>query len=271
MVILAVVSDLHVNSTVALSPAKLELDDGGTYSPSKLQRWINGLWADYWQRVDELKAQHSADVVTILNGELADNNRHATTQLISRNPADQVNAALMVLEPVKAVSDEIIVTRGTAAHVGPSSSMDEDLAKSIATVRNAENGTASWWTWHGTIEGVRVDAAHHPGTGSARPWTAGGAAIRLAHMVAERYIRRGMLPPHLVLRGHNHRPEDSGRNVRHTRAIINPAWQGPTDFGSRLGGELLPVGGHIFGLHDGRIVLDEAVHHEIPLKGWKPL
>lgn len=269
MVILAAVSDLHTNSTIALCPNKVNLDDGGTYTPSKLQKWINGLWADYWQLVDRLKSEHHAEVVTIINGELADNNKHGTTQLISRNPADQVKAALAVLEPVRAVSDQVIVTRGTAAHVGSSSNMDEGLAQSIATIRNKSEGTASWWKWYGVLGGVRVDAAHHPGTGSGRPWTTGGAAIRVANMVASEYVRRDMKPPDLVLRGHNHRPEDSFRNVKPTRAVITPSWQGPTDFGHRLGGALLPIGANIFGLHKGRIVLDLDFHHDIPLERWR--
>jgi hypothetical protein len=48
-VILAVVSDLHLNSTVALCPPEgVTLDDGGTSEPSRLQRWLWDCWEDDW-------------------------------------------------------------------------------------------------------------------------------------------------------------------------------------------------------------------------------
>lgn len=269
MIILAHVSDLHVNSTVALSPNKLVLDDGHEFRPSKLQRWINGKWADYWQRVDELKAQHQAEVVTIINGEVADNNYHATTQLITKHTGDQISAALMVLEPLRAVSDRIIVTRGTEAHVGPNATLDEAVAGIIGAVPNPDTGTDSWWRWHGVLEGVRIDATHHPISGGTRGWTMGGGAVRTAMQVAHEYHIREMLPPHLILRGHRHRPEDSGTNVPFSRCVINPAWQAGTSFGSKLGGDYLPIGGRIFGLSKGRIVLDEAHHHYPRIKPWR--
>lgn len=42
MTTLLIVSDTHINSTVAICPSEVELDDGGSYRPSRGQRW---LWA----------------------------------------------------------------------------------------------------------------------------------------------------------------------------------------------------------------------------------
>jgi len=269
VIILAHVSDLHVGSTVALSPAKLTLDDGHEFRPSKLQRWINARWADYWERVDNLKTQHQAEVVTIINGEAADNNRHPTTQLITRHEGDLIRAALKALEPARAVTDRFIVTRGTEAHVGANASLDEQVAEALGAVRNQETSTSSWWKWHGMLEGVRIDAAHHPVSGSSKANTQGAGAIRTAVEVGKDYVKRGMPVPHLILRGHRHIPEDSYYNSVFGRCIINPAWQASTSFGHRLGGNLLPVGGHILGLSKGEIVLDYRMHYDIPLKPWR--
>lgn len=269
MVILAVVSDLHTNSTVALSPDSLDLDDGGTYTPSKLQTWINERWGEYWQAVADLKDHHRCDVVTIINGELADDNYHATTQLITKHKGDQAKAALAVLELPQLVSDRIICTRGTEAHVGLNGGIDEALARAIGAEPDS-NGHHARWNARLVLEGVRIDAAHHPGTSSRRPWTRGAAANRLAQMVIDRYTRRRMLPPDLVFRGHVHQPEDSGNN-HVTRAIITPAWQAATSFGYRLGGDMLPIGGHVMLLEDGAVVFDRAVHWDWPLEeveGW---
>lgn len=266
MVILAVVSDLHVNSTVALSPDRFDLDDGGTYHASDIQRWINERWAEYWQHISDLREEHRCEVVTIINGELADDNYHNTTQLTTKHKGDQAKAALLVLELPQLVSHRIYVTRGSEAHVGINASMDNSLAKAIGALPDKAGHYARWNLW-GQIAGVRIDAAHHPGTGSARPWTTGGAAIRLSQMVTDKYVRREMLPPHLVLRGHNHRPEDSADNHK-VRAIITPAWQGPTSFGSRLGGDLLPIGGLHLLLEDGQVVGERKHYHNWPIDGW---
>jgi hypothetical protein len=266
VVILAVVSDLHVNSTVALSPDKFDLDDGGTYHPSSTQRWINERWAEYWQAVSDLKDEHKSEVVVLINGELADDNYHSSTQLTTKHKGDQAKAALKVLELPQLVADRIIVTRGSEAHVGLNASFDESLAKAIGAVPDA-SGRYARWEFIGQIAGVRIDAAHHPGTGSARPWTRGAAANRLAQMVIDRYVRRDMLPPHLVLRGHNHNPEDSYDN-HPARAIITPAWQLNTSFGYRIGGGLLPIGGLHLLLEDGRVVGERKHYHNWPLVEW---
>lgn len=50
----AVVSDLHVNSTVGLCPASgVRLDDGGTYMPSNSQVWLWERWLETWSIVVE--------------------------------------------------------------------------------------------------------------------------------------------------------------------------------------------------------------------------
>lgn len=114
--LLCVAGDLHVNSTVSLGPpGPYQLDDGGTYRPSKVQRWINERWAAFWKHAEAVKASEGVEVVTILTGELADINKHPSAQYVSVNSADVVGMALEVLQPVRAVSDRIYVTRCMAA------------------------------------------------------------------------------------------------------------------------------------------------------------
>lgn len=232
--------DIHANSTTALMPPIIQLDDGGQVKASKLQRWVWGRWVAFHKEVAAEKARLGWPVFVILNGEIADDNHHATTQLITKNPADQLQLAVATLQPLLDVADYIFVTRGTAAHSGPSSAMDEIIAHDIGAIPNKE-GNHSWWNWRGEIAGVRMDVAHHPGTGHARPWTRGADANRLAAMITYRYAEREMRIPHLVIRGHNHKYSDSFQN-HPCRAVILPSWQLTTDFGHRLGGDWLPVG-----------------------------
>lgn len=268
--ILAVLSDLHVGSTVALSPRSLVFDDGDLWGPSPVQNWINDRFDEYVGSLRMLKAATGYGLTTLINGELADDNYHRTTQQISRHPGDIVRASLSVLEPLRDISDELVVTRGSEAHVGSNSSIDEALARAIGATPD-DLGRYARWNYRGVVDGVRIDAEHHPGTGSGRPWTTGAAANRLVHMVQDRYIRREMLPPHLILRGHNHRPEDSSDNHGKTRAIITPSWQLDTAYGHRLGGDLFPIGGMYFILDEGKIVMEKKMYWDWPLKDWSEL
>jgi len=242
--LIAAVSDLHINSTVALCKPTVVLDDGGYYTASPIQTWIYQQWIDYWKWVEGYKKALGRELIVWFGGEMADNLHHHTTQLISRNEYDQKRHAVAVLQPALELADKIVVIRGSEAHVGASGWMDEWVANDISASPSGsgDDGPFSWWRWQGKIDGMVIDGAHHPGTGHGRPWTRGGDSNRLAAIVKDDYIENGLWPPDIVLRGHNHKPSDSYDNHM-TRAIILPSWQLTNAFGYRLGGGWLPIGG----------------------------
>ena len=242
--ILAVVSDLHVNSTTALAAPSVNLDDGGYYKASKLQLWIWNRWKDYWSEVERYADETGYKVVSIFNGELGDDLRHKSSQMISKNPADIMRHSRKVLERPVSLSDAVYVTRGTEAHSGVGSWVDEAIAEQIEAVEDPAAGTSSRYHLVLTLDGVRIDAAHHPKGSYARGYTKGNSANRNAYEIQNSYYGRGLQPPHLAFRGHVHRPEDSGDN-HHTRFIVTPSWQLTNSFGWRIGGGWLPVGGVI--------------------------
>ena len=49
--VVAIAGDLHVNSTVAVCPPVVMLDDGGEYRASKPQRWLWREWVKFWGAV----------------------------------------------------------------------------------------------------------------------------------------------------------------------------------------------------------------------------
>lgn len=265
--LLVAAGDLHTNGTTALSPpGPFQLDDGGTYRPSKVQRWINARWRDFWKHAELVKAEAGVECVVIITGELADDNHHPTTQLVTRNTGDIARMALEVLKPVQAVADRIYVTRGSEAHVGLNSSLDEALARAIGAI--PEDGQHARWVFRGTIDGLRVDAAHHAGTSYQRPWTRGADANRLAKMIQDVYVRGEQPVPHLVIRGHTHRPSDSFDNHT-TRAIVLPSWKLTDSYGHRLGGTPLPIGGLQLLVDRGRITREWKFVHDWPLAAWR--
>lgn len=259
--VVALVSDLHCNSTTALCPPVVDLDDRGQYHAGPIQRAIWRHWLAYWKAVKTARA--GKRLVIVLNGELADNNHHPTSQLVTRNPADMLKLSAEALAPALALlgeDDRIFVTRGTEAHSGGSAYMDETVANDIGATGPGDD-LYSHWQLRLDIEGVRFDIAHHPPGGGGRvPWTRGNFAGRLAAMSFYEAIERNEKPPHLYVRGHVHRPGDS-YDLTPVRALILPSWQHTTSYGYRIGGGDLPIGGAIVTCSDGRYMVDKMYYH----------
>ena len=253
--IVAVISDVHANSTAAVCPPVVRLDRADDWRQTKVQKWIyDNAWIPLWEELWEIKKRLKWPFFLISVGELSDSNKYSETELISKNPADQLRMPAELLKPAIDMADFFIAIRGTEAHTGPSSWMDEQVANDCTiTVRN-EAGEASWYEFRGTFGGVRHDFAHHSGHGAYRPWTKGGDANRLAADIFYRFghynkaMRNQGTPeyrreqPDIVWRGHNHQPSDS-YDTHPIRALIVPSFQLSTAYGYRLGGKWLPVGG----------------------------
>lgn len=159
MILTAIVSDLHVGSTVGLLTGPVELDDGGTYHPTREQDWLAECWSDFWDWVDTEKRAANARLVTVVNGDVGDMNSHSAFQLFSVNPAIILDAAAAALEEPCVVSDVVHIVRGTEAHSGGSAWLECKLAQEIGA-------PPAWWHLEMELEGVRFDCAHHPSTNS---------------------------------------------------------------------------------------------------------
>ena len=229
-----------MNSTTALCPPYFALDDGGSYRASKLQLWIWDHWVSYWKRIRKVKRKKGWPVVVILNGELVDDLNHRSTQLITKNPSDQLRLSISALEPMLDVVDHLYVTRGTEAHSGLSASLDETIARDLGAIPDDEDHHARWLL-RTEVAGVKWHVAHHPGMGHARPWTRGGDANRIAAQMLFRYAEQELPLPDIAMFGHTHKKTDSGDNFK-VRAIVQPSWQLSNAFGHKLGGDWLHIG-----------------------------
>jgi hypothetical protein len=232
--LIAVTSDIHAGSTVAVCPETISLDDGGHYAASKAQQWLWSCWQKYWDRVAQRREEESARLITVFNGDIVDGDHHNTSQLVSRNPNAQAaitNACMSV--PLDMRPDKILVIRGTEAHTGQSASAEERIADGLwrdkrPIVRDESTGTASWWHYKGACDGIPLDITHHGRTGQ-REHTRGSAAVLHAHDIMSSYVKRGERPPQLCFRGHHHKWNDS-HDACPVRVITTGAWQLKTGY-----------------------------------------
>jgi len=222
--------DMHVGSSVALSPPEVRLDDGGTHVASPLEAWYWECWLRFWDDTAKMAKDAGARVLAVCGGDERDGDHHRTTQLWAANEADQDRAVYRVLEVAEPVADEWVFVRGTPAHNGPASASTEVYARTLAgrgwNVR--PNGEQfSWWVWTGEENGVRFEVAHAPGTKSWVPHTKAPAAARHAFYTWEEYAEDGIEPPDVVVRHHVHYKAGPGCHMD-TCCFIIPPWQAAT-------------------------------------------
>jgi hypothetical protein len=242
--LLVLLADLHINSTCALCPPVVNLDKG-TYHSTRTQHWLWECWLHFWDYVKD-KA-NGKRIIVIFNGDLGElDTKRRSNQLISPNKSVILDLVKNTLEPALDVADIYIIIRGTAAHEGKDSWLEEDIAKDILAFPYSKT-VKSWWHFTGKVSDVRFDIAHHARIGG-RPFNKPSAATRLAADTMWHYsIEKKQPAPDITARSHGHVFADSGRNFE-TRAFYTPCWTMINEFGYRIGNEndKTDIGGLIF-------------------------
>lgn len=214
-------SDTHAGLKVALmNPETVLFDedehgDAVPYHPS-LTASQEYLWRLYERNIEKVKEISGKS--PILVGHLGDecNGNKYPRLLVSTRLSDQIvmadwNARPWFELPNVKYYRQVV---GTEAHnFGEGSS--PILLVQILTSRYPGIDISN--CYHGLInfKGVTMDVAHHgPGPGS-RDWLKGNVARYYLRDVMLRDLKRGQVPPRLVLRGHYHTPvyeylEDTG-------------------------------------------------------------
>lgn len=256
--IIADISDLHVNQTVAVCPPVINLDDGGTYHASRTQRWLHECLQDFTAQFYAIPGRH----IVAVKGDAAElDTKRRSVQLITPNKAVIMQMTQEVLAPIIDPADVCLIFRGTPAHTGKSSWVEEAIAKDYTNAEWSTKAAASWWHLQRTIEGVRFDMAHHasmPGDAQTYP----KAAIDLARRALWYYkVILNQPAPHIVSRSHNHRSADSADNFE-TRAIYTGAWTAMPEYGYRAGKELniAHIGGVIYICDKGKVEVKKLLY-----------
>lgn len=246
--VLAVVSDLHVGSTLGLLAPGSMGEDGMPLELSPGQRWMWGCWKAFWSEIWTLKTKYGRRLVVVVNGDLCDGDGNAVVQRWTRDLRVQVDAATLLLGPIAQMADVVFTTRGTPFHNRHGGQADAAVAERIGS--REVDGQPAAYRLLVELEGVLLDVAHHVSL-STRPWTTGGNVNRLAAMIRDQ-AADGVVVPDLVVRSHAHACADSG-TARKPRVIVTPAWQLITEFVGRINSvAMADVGGTIAVLQDGQ-------------------
>lgn len=255
-VIVAVVSDLHVGSTVGLCPLDgIALEDGGRYMPNEVQKWIWARWKDYWKEVKAWAGK--SKVIVVVNGEFVEGNHHGTTQIAGPSPETMTSAAVEVFREPYNLAHQLYVVKGTAAHVRAGGADDEIVARELGAVRDTQTGKAARYHLILDVFDTRFDFNHHI-SGSARFWTKGNnIRAEVAGMLDMPSTER----PNVVVRSHVHNFAETGRNFSNIVGVVTPAWQMLTEHGHKVVRRAQgTVGGLIFEVIKGQ-----------PMPYWEPV
>ena len=264
MEILVLASDVHAGSNIGPMPMEgLELDDGGTMLPSRLQVHICDWWDECWAYVNALREEFDAPMHLGLNGDLVEGWHHGTHQAVSvqNSPHMRLFMKLWDRGPGHIGWDSVRISRGTESHVGKGGEREEGIARLLLNDRkepivlDPDTGTRTSY-WHRfEIDGVRVDMRHH-GRAGQRAHTKDSYTRLYAQDIWLSHIRDGIEPPDLAVRSHLHQFGDSGQMHKvSTRLVMLPAWQHLTSFGHRIAiEELGELGMVIVYLDDGEII-----------------
>lgn len=236
-----VISDTHCGCRLGLCrPEGAELDDGGTYMPSRLQLVVWDWWREFW---DEWvpSAAHGDPYTVVMNGDMIEGVHHKSTSQISHNIEDQCQLAYEIFAPVvttcKENGGQFFMIRGTPAHVGEQGVHEEHLAKRLCAEPNEDGQYARYELWKIFGNKRLSHFNHHIGTTSSsqHETSAVNAELAAAFLEAGRW---GHQPPDVTVRSHRHRCSEVRIPSQHGYSIsfVTPAWQLKTPFAFRIAG-----------------------------------
>ena len=216
---IVVISDTHFGSAVALNNG-CQLDDGGWYHPSVIQKKLWALWENFWDwTYDHIKKE---PFVLVHNGDIIDGVHHRITNPVSHNLTTQSRIAIQELEPHIARSERYYQIRGTEAHVGQAAQEEESIAAALGAVQDKETGCYSRWEMWMKFCGKLIHFAHHIGTTRSAAYESSAPMREIVAAFVESG-QWGMKPPDFIIRSHAHRYIKV--EPPNCCIVVTPGWQ----------------------------------------------
>ena len=245
--IVAVHSDLHAGSTVAVCPPSWVNLDGNTISASPGQLILYRQWKRSAFKVKEAlnENRRRKRLVIVLNGEPIDGDHHETYQLITKNKPEQEGIAISLLDEwMKIVEfdpkrgDCMYMTRGTTSHEKGQhlNNIGRDLDGVVPYRKDSspttKDGRYFYDILRRTVNGKLFDIAHHGFSVSKRRWLkSNNVRWTLISMYFDA-LEEGLPIPDYVIRSHLH--EYTYDRYKDMWGCVTPAWQIKTNFGFKV-------------------------------------
>lgn len=257
------VSDTHCGCRLALMGRDpIALDDGGLYSPSKFQLRLADMWDEFWGEWVPMWTKGKPFCV-VHNGDVLDGVHHKATTQVSHNLRDQKAIAVRLMKPIVELCEgRYYHIRGTSAHVGEQGVDEEDIARELGAIPNAEGQHARYDLWL-DLDGKLIHFLHHIGSTGSTHYESSAVMSELAAEFTEA-ARWNERPPDVIVRSHRHRaievriPTHSG----YATGLVTPAWQLKTPFAWKIPGARVStpqIGGSIIAKGDRALWTDSKV------------
>ena len=228
-----VISDTHFGCKLALMPDEFITDEGTIIKPSELQKKLLLMWNDFWGEFVP-RATRNEEFILVHNGDIIDGIHHNSVTQITQNIADQRKMAIQMMRPIldNPKCRAYYHIRGTEAHVGKSGQDEEDIARQLNAIPNAENNYARWELWlRFGDKGLLTHFTHHISTTNSAAYESTAVYKEYIEACVDS-ARWGYEPPDAVIRSHRHRHFKIEIASKNTNAIsvVTPGWQLKTPF-----------------------------------------
>ena len=224
--LMAVVAGLHAGSTVGLLPPDFKTIEGTEVRQNAIQQWLWTCWQDALGYVHEIAGDDELALVN--NGDSVEGVHHRTTQVISPDVQDHVNAAIALLDPLVKRASRFFVVRGTECHTN---NREITIGKAMGAEINPEIGIPAFDRLTIDVNGVRCVFRHHMTTSMRTYLEASAMSIHLAEEQLQA-ARNGEPIPRIVCAAHRHCHGYYG--TAREMFIVSPPWQALTRFGHKV-------------------------------------
>jgi len=261
--IIAVSADKHSGSTLGLIHGTFELQDGGSYTPSPLQKTI---WKQYEECLNFVKEERKKSrLIWIENGDPCEGIHHMTTQIVSGRVDEHEQIATDILDYSfqkvgMTKGDLAYMMAGTDEHGGNGSQSENRLAEDFnyfVPQFSKESEKPNRYTWDRLllkINGVLLDIAHHGGSVGKRAWTTKNGMEGLIKSFYFQSLEDNTELPRYWIRSHLHQyvhATYTGKYDKQIEGFVTPSFQFKTGYAYKIAGsQLSDIGMLIIGIEE---------------------